>query len=276
MDVNSQQKPNQQIRTPIWQARAFNNWVRTVLISATLSEKDSVCELCCAGGQELGKWDRAKVGFYVGVDANPQKLQEAESRWIQKSKPFEAQFKVLNPYTESLARVLEKGQMFDIISCFDGLQMSFESEEEATTFLRNVGDHLQSGGYFIGDVPDSSAIWHKAISSKKQQPCITDDLFSIYFYGQDFKPFGTKYLLRMTDGTSKQECMIHFPTLIKLAKDEGLTLVTISNFEEFYEDNKRNFEDQLKALKVPNKEKKIEKDQMAIISLYTVFIFQKI
>lgn len=50
-----------------WQAGPFEQWVQEVLISVLVPEGASVCELMCGSGKALGKWQRAKLGQYVGV-----------------------------------------------------------------------------------------------------------------------------------------------------------------------------------------------------------------
>ena len=52
-----------------WQAGPFEQWVQEVLISVLVPEGASVCELMCGSGKALGKWQRAKLGQYVGVGA---------------------------------------------------------------------------------------------------------------------------------------------------------------------------------------------------------------
>lgn len=59
----------------------------------------------------------------------------------------------------SLDQVLPAGKSFDVVVCFDGMQNSFASEEKAEFFLRGIVSRLREGGYFLGALPDSSAIW---------------------------------------------------------------------------------------------------------------------
>ena len=54
-----------------WQAGPFEQWVQEVMISVLVPEGASVCELMCGSGKALGKWQRAKLGQYVGVGASP-------------------------------------------------------------------------------------------------------------------------------------------------------------------------------------------------------------
>lgn len=50
------------------QFKAFEAWVKTVLISDIIEPNDKICEFCCETGQDIGKWARAKIALYVGID----------------------------------------------------------------------------------------------------------------------------------------------------------------------------------------------------------------
>ncbi len=75
---------------------------------------------------------------------------------------------------------------------------------------------------------------------------ISGALYSIYFFSKDINNFGTRYQLgygyclvpaydSLADGTFETDYMVHFPTLLKLAKKEGLEMMEITNFLEFFE-----------------------------------------
>lgn len=96
--TNSQLKPHEQ-KTPIWQVKAHEQWVKTVLITEIIEKDHWVLELCCGSGLEIGKLGRAKIGNYVGIDPSKEKIKEANQRWIEKKKPFPARFETLDPFT---------------------------------------------------------------------------------------------------------------------------------------------------------------------------------
>jgi hypothetical protein len=56
-------------------------------------------------------------------------LEEAKERWIQKKKPFTAEFLCHDPKTEDLSTILSP-ESFNVVASFDGLQHSFESESK--------------------------------------------------------------------------------------------------------------------------------------------------
>eukprot|EP01114_Cavostelium_apophysatum_P003268 TRINITY_DN13069_c0_g1_i1.p1 TRINITY_DN13069_c0_g1~~TRINITY_DN13069_c0_g1_i1.p1 ORF type:complete len:311 (+),score=42.58 TRINITY_DN13069_c0_g1_i1:44-976(+) len=257
-------------KTPIWQVKAHEQWVKTVMLSEIVEAGDKVCELCCGKGLDLGKWLRAKVESWTGVDSSSADLKEAEERWTQKQQPFPAQFIQMNLFTENIDKYSDK--QFDCICCFDGLQQSFASRDKARNFIKNVASKLKPGGFFFGLVPDSSAIWYKAQKLTSGR-VIKGELFRIELEEDTFTNYGTRYTMH-TEADVK-EFMVHFPSLLKIANDFGLTMLEITNLLEFFEDNRKNYSDLLKGLNVLNKQGKIEPGQKEVSSLYSTFVFQK-
>jgi len=97
----------------------------------------------------------------------------------------------------------------------------------------------------------------------------------VEFHDDKFEHFGSGYTMKIEGGQELKEFLVHFPSFIKLAGKVGLTMLEISNLLEFYDENKKNYGEQLKQLNVLNKEQKIEGKQKDLIGLYTTFIFQK-
>ncbi|EFA77214.1 hypothetical protein PPL_12423 [Heterostelium album PN500] len=203
-------------RTPIWQFRAFQNWVKTVLISELVEKDGSVAELFCGHGLDTGKWERAKIGSYIGIDTDRIALTEAESKWQQKNCPYTAQFLNIDLLERSVDKELAPDIQFDIVTCFDGMQKAFSDLSHANTFLHNVSSRLKDGGYFFGIIPDSSAIWYKSQKVISGLPCIKSSLFNIDFDSDIFTFFGSRYQLSMKDGSNVTDNLIHFPTFINL------------------------------------------------------------
>lgn len=265
-------------KTPVWQVRAFQNWVKTVMVSEMVEPGMKVCEFCCGTGLEIGKWDRAKVGDYTGIDESATSLSESEDRWKKKNKPFSAEFRVINLFTTKLDTIENPLLLgtYDVVGCFEGMQRSFESEDKARTFLYNASKMLKIGGIFFGLLPDSSEIWYKSQKVTSGLPMVKGTLFSAEFPTDDFTNYGSTYTFKLGDGTVSNEYLVHFPSLIKLAKEYDLQMLGITNLNEFYEDNRKNYADKLKAMAVLDKKGKILAPQMEIIGLYTTFVFLKV
>jgi len=63
---------------------------------------------------------------------------------------------------------------------------------------------------------------------------------------------------------------------VRLAASFGLNMLDITNLNDFYDDHKKNFNEQLKQLNVLSKQGKIEQPQKDLIGMYTTFCFQKV
>jgi len=265
-------------KSSIWQYRALEHWIKTVLTSQLIDPGATILELCCGKGLDTGKWDRAKIGRYVGVDNNQSLLDDAKERWLQKHSPFPASFHQINLTTQSLDAILDPGLQFDVVVCYKGLSDSCESETALKQFLKNAICRLKEGGFFYGIVADSSAIWCKAqkqTSDGVGSTTILSDLYSIKFEDTNFNYFGSKYILKLDDTPSEQTYMVHFPSFLQFMNELGFDMIEITNFNDIYEDYKRTYHQYLKSLNAFDKKGKLHTDQMEILGLYAAFIFKK-
>uniref|UniRef100_A0A1D1ZCH9 mRNA (guanine-N(7))-methyltransferase n=1 Tax=Anthurium amnicola TaxID=1678845 RepID=A0A1D1ZCH9_9ARAE len=242
------------------------DFAKTALIKIFVSPYATVCDLYCGGGADTDKWDEAQIGHYIGIDASTSSISDARETWESQRKPYTAEFLELDPSV-----------------------LSFESEERARSLLRNVSVLLKPGGYFLGITPDSSMIWtkyqknveasHNKGSSMKPNVvpnCIRSENYIINFEAEDekFPLFGKKYHLKFAnDIPSETHCLVHFPSLIRLAREAGLEYVEIQNLTEFYDDNRAQFAGMLFSFVDPRG--RLLARSFDILGLYTTFVFQK-
>jgi len=232
-----------------------------------------ILDIQCNKGIDLGKWERAKIGFWMGLDISQDSLSEARERWEQKQKPFAADFKRIDVFSDNIKEVIDRDIHFDAVCCFSGIQLGFASNNSGNLFFQNAACRLKKGGLFFGILPDSSAIWYKA--QKTAVPVIKGELITLTL-ADDCQTFGTKYNLKLEDGTDSDEYLVHFPTFIHLAKDNGFKMLEIVNLLDFYDEYKVIYGAQLKSLGVVDKKHpKMLNSQQEILSLYTTFVFQK-
>lgn len=241
---------------------------------------------------DIDKWDEAQIGHYIGIDASSSGISEARELWESQRKPCAAEFCDLDPCVEKLESYLQdKGIPVDIVCCLQHLQLSFESEERARALLHNVSSLLRPGGYFFGITPDSSTIWTKyqknveASHNKGLKPntvanCIRTESYVITFEVEEekFPLFGKKYQLKFTnDVASEIHCLVHFPSLIRLAREAGLEYVEIQNLTEFYDDNRAQFSGMLHSFgaNFVDPRGKLLARSFDVLGLYSTFIFQK-
>jgi mRNA (guanine-N7-)-methyltransferase len=109
--------------SPIFGLKSFNNWIKAVMIAKfarpAIKETNSrpeevklfgtkrrpkylarVLDLGCGKGGDLGKWAKAEIAQYVGVDIADVSVEQARSRWVeQRRKTFDAEFFAVDCYT---------------------------------------------------------------------------------------------------------------------------------------------------------------------------------
>ncbi|GAU35650.1 hypothetical protein TSUD_394900 [Trifolium subterraneum] len=231
------------------------DFAKMALIKIFAHPYATVCELYCGGGADADKWLDAQIAHYIGIDVSSSGIDQIRQAWESNRKSYSADFFQLDPSTENIEVHLEKKtNTADFVCCLQHLQLCFETEEKARRLLLNVSSLLKPGGYFLGITPDSSTIWakyqknvesyHNKGSGMKPNivpNCIRTENYMITFEVEEekFPLFGKKYQLKFTNDVSAEtHCLVHFPSLIRLAREAGLEYVEIQNLTEFYDDNR--------------------------------------
>ncbi|KAL0322205.1 UNVERIFIED_CONTAM: cap guanine-N7 methyltransferase 2 [Sesamum calycinum] len=186
-----------------------------------------------------------------------------------------------------------KENQADIVFCMQHLPLCVETEEKVRRLLHNVSSLLKPGGYFLGITPDSSTIWAKyqknveAYHNKSagMKPnifpnCIRSESYMITFEVEEekFPFFGKKYQLKFAgDMSAETHCLVHFPSLIRLAREAGLEYVEIQNLTEFYDDNRAQLAGMLMDAghNLVDQRGRLLQRSYDVLGLYTTFIFQK-
>lgn len=113
----------QREHSPIIGLKSFNNWIKAVMIAKfarpanreTNSRPEGlefvgskkrpkytarVLDLGCGKGGDLGKWAKAEIANYVGVDIADVSIDQARERWAgQRRKQFDAEFFALDVFS---------------------------------------------------------------------------------------------------------------------------------------------------------------------------------
>ncbi|KAK4772717.1 hypothetical protein SAY86_014492 [Trapa natans] len=267
---------------------------RTALIKIFVHPYATVCELYCAGGLEAERWEESQIGHYIGIDESSSGINERREAWESIKKVYTTDFFDLDPCMDDVGlRLQERMNQADLVCCLQHLQLCFETEDKARKLLHNVSSLLKPGGYFFGIVPDSSTIWakyqknveayHNRSSSMKHgivPSCIRSESYVITFEIEEekFPLFGKKFQLKFAgDASAETHCLVHFPSLIRLAREAGLEYVEIQNLTEFFDDNRAQFAGMLMSsgLNLVDPRGRLLPRSFDALSLYTTFIFQK-
>mmetsp|Transcript_15216 Transcript_15216/g.16921 ORF Transcript_15216/g.16921 Transcript_15216/m.16921 type:complete len:168 (+) Transcript_15216:578-1081(+) len=93
-----------------------------------------------------------------------------------------------------------------------------------------------------------------------------------------FTPFGCKYQFYLHGAVDAPEYLVHFPTLVRLAKEYGLELVAKPTFHEFYKTNVSNPQHKtlMRRMKVLNAAGTMPENNWEVAGFYLVFVFYKI
>ncbi|XP_027104858.1 mRNA cap guanine-N7 methyltransferase 2 isoform X2 [Coffea eugenioides] len=268
--------------------------VKTALIKIFVSPYATVCELYCGKVADEDKWDDAQIGHYIGIDVGTSGVGEVREAWESQRKSYTSDFFELEPCTEDISLHLQDKEIqADVICCLHHLQLCFETEDKAKRLLHNVSSLLKPGGYFFGITPDSSTIWakyqknveayHNKSSGMKPNivpNCIRSESYMITFEVEEekFPFFGKKYQLKFANEISAEtHCLVHFPSLIRLAREAGLEYVEIQNLTDFYDDNRAQFAGMLQdsGHNFVDPRGRLLPRSYDVLGLFTTFIFQK-
>ncbi|KHG12995.1 hypothetical protein F383_17234 [Gossypium arboreum] len=164
-------------------------------------------------------------------------INEVREAWESQRKSFTSEFFEADPCTDNLETLLqEKDIQADLVCCLQHLQLGFETKDKARRLLSKVAKYQKN-----------VEAYHNRSSSMKPNivpNCIRSENYMITFEIEEekFPLFGKKYQLKFSsDVAAETHCLVHFPSLIRLAREAGLEYVEIQNLTEFYDDNKSLF-----------------------------------
>ncbi|KAI3793505.1 hypothetical protein L1987_36124 [Smallanthus sonchifolius] len=278
--------------------------VKTALIKIFVSPYATVCTLCYLCVICIAEEYRMKIGGTKLKSATSSELMRhhLELEKSEKHGKVNARLTLLIfmnlipalPLQENLEACLgDKVNTADIVCCMQHLQFCFETEEKVQRLLQNVSSLLKPGGYLLGITLDSSTIWAKyqknveayhnrsgGMKANVVPNCIRSENYMITFEVEEekFPFFGKKYQLKFAnDASAETHCLVHFSSLIRLAREAGLEYVEIQNLLEFYDDNRAQFSGMLLEAGhgLVDPRGRLLPKFPDVLGLYTTFIFQK-
>ncbi|XP_054792958.1 mRNA cap guanine-N7 methyltransferase 1-like isoform X2 [Prosopis cineraria] len=280
--------------SPIIHLKKLNNWIKSVLIQLYARRGDAVLDLACGKGGDLIKWNKAKIGYYVGIDIAEGSIEDCRIRYNgdadhhqqRKKFTFPARLICGDCYEVHLDKVLANDAPFDVCSCQFALHYSWSTEARARRALANISALLRPGGIFIGIMPDANVIIKKL--REAEGLAFGNSVYWVHFdeefSDKKFKsssPFGIKYKFHLEDAVDCPEWIVPFPVFKSLAEEVLLSLVFSKNSHEFVHEfmKKPEFVElmrRLGALGVGNRDQStLSPNEWEVAYLYLTFVLRK-
>jgi mRNA (guanine-N7-)-methyltransferase len=175
----------------------------------------------------------------------------------------------------------ERRDAFDIVSAQFSLHYAFESEDKIRQLLMNISENLRPGRCFIGTIPYANRIVKRLMDLPSDQLSFGNPIYRITFDTREQPSvFGHTYTFRLEDAIDDcPEYLVHFPTLVKLAREYGLVLVFKMDLHEFYRLHVKHnpkYVELLHRMRAVNEQGSISVEEWEAISLYLAFAFGKV
>jgi mRNA (guanine-N7-)-methyltransferase len=226
----------------------------------------TVLDIGCGKGGDLLKFAHQRCAAYIGADVADESVRHAVGRYtehMQRGKVrFPALFLAGDCFAHDLGHDIEwfhtrgngarqpgaafwPAAIYDIASIQFVLHYSFGTEARARMMMRNAARQLRPGGTFVGTIPDANLIVRTC--RERRSGTIGNDLYKVVFDDEwvpsileapgapPIPPFGVRYNFTLEGAVDDcPEFLVHFGTLVALARDEGLELVYCDNFLDFF------------------------------------------
>ncbi|KAJ3447301.1 mRNA cap guanine-n7 methyltransferase [Anaeramoeba flamelloides] len=269
----------------IFYLRNINNWIKLVLMGKYLMPHSNVFDVCCGKGGDLLKWQNLRVRNLVAADVTLPCVIAAQKRYSNlKNRCFRGEFIYGDCFLPGVVDKLPNGFFFDFASCQFALHYSFSSQKRIENLLENVSKRLKKGGHFVGTIPNSNWIIKKLRSVEGYT--IQNSKFKIEFEKTSLQSqkekipiFGAEYKFYLNPSVvGVSEFLVHFPTLVKLAKKYGLELDWKQTFHNIYlyGSQFKNYLLLMKKNNCFNQNNTISQIDWDLMNLYLGFAFKKV
>jgi mRNA (guanine-N7-)-methyltransferase len=292
-----QSKREKRDDSEIIKLRNYHNAIKFILIGEHTNPGERVLDLGCGKGGDLNKWEKAQAGNYIGIDISDTSIREAIRRFRTQRYEFQVSFITGDCFGVPLPTVLEAAQInfqrelpVDVVSMQFCMHYAFESEEKATTMIRNVAWALKIGGKFIGTIPNSDFIKYKLTHRKSPSDRgFGNNLYSVTFPKEipedgDFSrnPYGNVYNYYLKDAIDNvPEYVVPFDSFRTLAAQYGLDLIYNKPFAEMFKEYMPTWHRKLsprmiRAISRQDGKVGLEGDEVEASAFYKSFVFVKI
>lgn len=182
--------------------RAFNNYIKSNMITTYCKYKKSVLDIGCGRGGDLLKFISTNIKNYVGVDIDNNGLYiindsaakryenfkktmkhvpdmhfiHADARGLFNLQAQKIIFPNMNKNNESLITTFLENQKFDIINNQFSLHYYLSDDISWNNYCKNINNHLNDNGYMLITTFDGENIYQKLLENQKFTISYTDSL----------------------------------------------------------------------------------------------------
>lgn len=247
--------------------RKFHNYIKMTLIIQYCSKTNAknLLDIACGRGGDLQKWlnDRLNLKYILAFDNHSESIYSSTSKGdtfdgaiarfknikkhYTKKMPF-INFQHLNILDTNILQklnVIDSRKIYDIVSCQFAMHYFAKTEETLNHVLSVVSEKLKKGGMFIGTATDGDYIKNILNNGDVNIPLLTlvkqlNSNYLFYINTENENKSASKSKISNlrknyfeVQGVSS-EFYLFKETLIKLAQKNGLELVEIKSFYEWY------------------------------------------
>ncbi|CCW61941.1 unnamed protein product [Phytomonas sp. EM1] len=269
----------------------------------------AVVDACCGRGGDLLKWKAVEPTFVFLTDASRECVAEAAARYscgkglsvksnAAEYPGFHAYFDVRDAFDrdsglqEVVLRESRRNKLsaYHIFSCQFSLHYGCSSLDRVEAFISVVSSSLAVGGLFIGTTVSDKALLERF---RKQGPSFGNRHYHVSFpeasvaalreheNDEAFVQYGISYFATVEDAVSNlPEYVVPWKMLCEVCCKYNLRLVLESDFSSFFDEHQHTHDGQnlIKVAKRSRngiKELVLPMEEMEVVSLYRVFIFEK-
>eukprot|EP00029_Vermamoeba_vermiformis_P010694 TRINITY_DN5688_c0_g1_i1.p1 TRINITY_DN5688_c0_g1~~TRINITY_DN5688_c0_g1_i1.p1 ORF type:complete len:335 (-),score=128.35 TRINITY_DN5688_c0_g1_i1:58-1062(-) len=286
-------------------------WLRSVVASLIIGNQTQWSVTQFGKSIDGPKWGNYQLSSWQGIDGATTEWMQALDESRKSATTVRVQDRQVSQmcHTEGLGRELGKSQLvwwFDE-HCQLEMTPACQSEASLSCLLRNISEMMEEGGYLVGQCFDSSDMFAR-LAKQSMVPGQPRNIIRLSAPGRDkgeevrvmrvtfadegetssgsgtLMPLSTvdcQFSVEFFDHERKYpRCyLVHFPTLIRLARLHGLRMVSITNCVELYEEyTKTEFMNGLNDLiRVEHQPFSFgtEVVQREQLQLYAIFVFVK-
>ena len=237
--------------------RKFHNYIKDIMYAKYTKDSKWLLEVAAGRFADLGRWSRNGVKNVVAFDMDEAALKEGQMRvdsWDKKRGKLPKITSIVGNADSDWDSLKLKKEQFDVISMQFAIHFVLETEESLKGFVKNVKKYLKPGGIFMASALDGESVMNlfkanetknsetldlkkqvngelKTVISIKKQ-CFCDDLANT---GQEIAVF-----VESIGGYTNKEYMVNFQYVVRSFQQEGFELVELADFEQFYQDFRRD------------------------------------